>query len=103
MGSVQGLLKNRMASPMTRENLKADFLPARQRRSAALEFREARSQELLAFAAETVGTQLAMATEALQRATEYIEVLGAGRVPSLAGRAAALWGRLGQPTPTALQ
>mmetsp|Transcript_108176 Transcript_108176/g.279749 ORF Transcript_108176/g.279749 Transcript_108176/m.279749 type:complete len:891 (+) Transcript_108176:83-2755(+) len=101
--SVQGLLKNRMASPMTREALKADFLPARQRRSAAMEFRQARSEELLAFTAEAVGSQPAMAAEALQRATDYIEVLGVNSVPSLAGRTAALWRQLGQPTPTILQ
>merc|ERR1719159_2065278 len=44
--SLQGLLKNRMVSPMTREELKADFLPARQRRSAAMEFRQTCSEEL---------------------------------------------------------
>mmetsp|Transcript_81666 Transcript_81666/g.206234 ORF Transcript_81666/g.206234 Transcript_81666/m.206234 type:complete len:177 (+) Transcript_81666:3-533(+) len=101
--SVQGLLKNRMASPMTREALKADFLPARQRRSAAMEFRQARSEELLAFTTEAAGSQPAMAAEALQRATDYIEVLGVNSVPSLAGRTAALWRQLGQPTPTILQ
>merc|ERR1719401_873915 len=101
--SVQGLLRNRMASPMTRESLKADFLPARQRKSAAVEFRQVRSEELLAFVEEAAGTQPSMALEALQRATEYIEVLKASQVPSLAGRTAALWRKLGQPLPTALQ
>jgi len=102
-GSVQGLLKNRMVSPMTREALKADFLPARQRRSAAMEFRQARSEELLVFATESAEARPAMAVEALQRATEYIEVLKAEQVPSLAGRTADLWRKLGHPTPTALQ
>merc|ERR1712039_912242 len=64
--SLQGLLRNRMASPMTREALKADFLPARQRRSATMEFRQTRSEELLAFAGEAAGVQPAMAIEALQ-------------------------------------
>merc|ERR1719499_2597659 len=73
--SVQGLLKNRMTSPMTREELKADFLPARQRRSATMEFRQTRSEELLAFAEEAAKVQPPMALEALQRGTEYIEVL----------------------------
>merc|ERR1719229_1564904 len=63
--SVQGLLRNRMASPMTREALKADFLPARQRRSAAMEFRQARSEELLSFAEEAAEVQPTMAVEAL--------------------------------------
>merc|ERR1740138_123693 len=31
--SLEGLLRARMASPMTREKLKKEFLPARQRRS----------------------------------------------------------------------
>merc|ERR1719436_1167637 len=101
--SVQGLLKNRMVSPMTRESLKADFLPARQRRSAAMEFRQARSEELLAFACEAAGAQPAMAAEALERASEYIGTLQAPKVPRLAARAAALWKKLGRPLPAALQ
>jgi len=101
--SVQGLLRNRMVSPMTRESLKPEFVAAKQKRSAALEYRQMRSEELLVFATETADTQRAMATQALQRATDYIEVLRAEQVPSLAGHAAALWRRLGQPTPTALQ
>merc|ERR1719229_1730045 len=63
--SLQGLLRNRIASPMTREELKADFLPARQRRSATMEFRQTRSEELLAFADEATKVQPAMAIEAL--------------------------------------
>lgn len=95
--SIQELLRNRMRSPMTREELKADFIPARQRRSAAMEFRRTRATELLSFAEEAVGSQPAMATEALQRATEYIEVLRADQVPALAGRVTSLWRRLGHP------
>jgi len=101
--SLQALLRNRMASPMTREELKADFLPARQRRSATMEFRQTRSEELLAFVAEVAQVQPAMSAEALQRATEYIEVLQVRQVPSLAARAASLWRSLGRPVPLALQ
>merc|ERR1712137_1077737 len=38
--SLEGLLRANMASPMTRERLKKEHLPARQRRSAAIEFRD---------------------------------------------------------------
>jgi len=100
--SLQGLLRNRMVSPMTREELKADFLAARQRRSAAMEFRQTRSEELVAFAEEAAEVQPAMAVEALQRATEYIEVLQAAQVPGLARSTAALWRKLGRPLPAAL-
>jgi len=95
--SIQQLLRNRMPSPMTREELKADFLPARQRRSAAMEFRQARCEALLAFAEEAAGPQPNMAGEALQRATEYIDVLQADHVPTLASRAASLRRQLDQP------
>lgn len=101
--SLQGLLRNRMSSPMTREELKSDFLPARQRKSATIEFRQERSEELLTFADQAADSQPAMSTEALQRATEYIEVLKPSKVPSLAARAAALWRKIGQPLPTVLQ
>jgi len=101
--SIQGLLRNRMVSPMTREEFKAEFIPARQRRSAAMEFRQTCSGELLAFAEEVNQTQPAMAVEALQRATEYIEVLKAGHVPGLAARAIGLWRSLGRPVPIGLQ
>lgn len=100
--SLQGLLRNHMVSPMTRERLKQEFLPARQKRSAAIEFRTARAEELLRFAEEAAREQPRMASQALQRASEYIEVLGAGNVRTLASRAADLWRQSGQPLPTAL-
>merc|ERR1712176_578659 len=53
--SLEGLLRASMASPMTRERLKKDYLPAKQRKSAALEFRENRTKELLRFAAGVAG------------------------------------------------
>merc|ERR1712217_395241 len=64
--SIQGLLKNRMVSPMTREVLKTEFIPAKQRKSAALQFRETRAQELLQFAERSVQDQPQMVSEALQ-------------------------------------
>lgn len=72
--SYKGLLQNRMVSPMTRERLKTDFLPARQRKSAAMDFRETRSVELLKFAEDVLASEPNMAKEALQRVSEYLEV-----------------------------
>jgi len=73
--SVQELIRNSMPSPMTREELKADFLPAKGRMSATAEFRKSRAAELLAFSEEVATSQPAMAEEAFERAAEYIEVL----------------------------
>jgi len=101
--SLEGLLRNNMASPMTRERLKKEHLPARQRRSAALDFRTARCEELLRFTEQAAGEQPRLAAEALQRASEYLEVLGVASAPSLAQRAAGLWRSLGQPAPPVLQ
>merc|ERR1712187_172564 len=48
--SLEGLLRANMASPMTRERLKKEHLPARQRKSAAIEFRQTRGRALIRFA-----------------------------------------------------
>jgi hemoglobin len=100
--SIQGLLRNRMVSPMTRESLKKEFLPAKQRKSAALEFRQTRSKELLKFAEEAAAGQPQMAGAALQRVSDYLEVLRPSQVPELAKQTAALWRKIGQPVPTVL-
>jgi hypothetical protein len=100
--SMEGLLRNRMVSPMTREPLKKEFIPARQRKSATLEFRQARSKELLQFVEEAAAAQPQMATAALQRASDYLEVLKPSQVPELATKAAELWRKLGKPVPTVL-
>jgi len=100
--SYKGLLQNRMVSPMTRERLKTDFLPARQRKSAAMDFRETRSVELLKFAEDVLASEPNMAKEALQRCSEYLEVSTPAKVPGVAKQAADLWRRLGQPLPTTL-
>jgi hypothetical protein len=100
--SIQGLLQNRMVSPMTREPLKKEFLPAKQRKSAALEFRQTRSKELLKFAEEAAAGQPQMAGAALQRVSDYLEVLRPSQVPELAKQTAALWRKIGQPVPTVL-
>jgi hypothetical protein len=100
--SIEGLLRNRMVSPMTREPLKKEFIPARQRKSATLEFRQARSKELLQFVEEAAAAQPQMATAALERASDYLEVLKPSQVPELATKAAELWRKLGKPVPTVL-
>jgi hypothetical protein len=101
--SIEGLLRNRMVSPMTREPLKKEYLPAKQRKSVTLAFRQERSRDLLKFAEEAAGRQAPqMAAEALQRASEHLEVLTPAQVPALAKDAVALWKKLGQPVPTFL-
>merc|ERR1712157_706815 len=65
--SLEGLLRANMASPMTRERLKKEHLPARQRRSAAIEFRERRAKELVRFAAQVGGDMPQMALTAMER------------------------------------
>mmetsp|Transcript_132265 Transcript_132265/g.334140 ORF Transcript_132265/g.334140 Transcript_132265/m.334140 type:complete len:632 (+) Transcript_132265:3-1898(+) len=101
--SLLELIRNGMASPMTRETLKSEYIYARQCKSNAIQFRTTRSAELLRFAEAAADDQMQMALEALGRASEYIEVLTTGHVPGLAKQAAQLWHRLGQPEPLALR
>jgi len=101
--SLEGLFKARMASPMTREVLKKEFIPAQQRKREAIHFRETRSVELLQFAGEALAQQPRMAATALERASDYIEGLGPRHAPSLAHQAAKLWQKLGRPVQVALQ
>merc|ERR1712176_1751829 len=97
--SLEGLSRANMASPMTRERLKKEHLPARQRRSAAIEFREHRAKELLRFAAQVATDMPQMASTALDRVTEYLEVL---QTPGLAAEAGAVWEKLGKPLPASV-
>lgn len=92
-----------MVSPMTRETLREEFYPARQRNSEVNRFREARSQELLKFAAEASAMQPQMASVALERATEYLEVLGPEKMTSLTREATRLWQQSGRQVPQALR
>merc|ERR1712113_233227 len=73
--SLEGLLRANMASPMTRERLKKEHLPAKQRRSAAIEFRERRAKELSQYAAQVASEMPHLATTALERNAEYLEVV----------------------------
>jgi len=97
--SLEGLWKNQMKSPMTRESLKQTMTPAIQRRSESIKFREDRSAKLLKFASEAAVEHPQMSLEAMNRATEYLEVLQPASVPSLGQQAIALYQRLGKPIP----
>merc|ERR1740138_193656 len=101
--SLEGLLRARLASPMTRESLKTEFFPARQRKSDTIRFRESRIKELLKFAAKALAPQPRMAAVALERASEYLEVLGPDKVPTLAREAARLLQQAGLPVPQILR
>merc|ERR1712224_649908 len=100
--SIEGLLRARMVSPLTREPLQKEYTPARQRQHAASEFRRVRSADLLRFAEEAASLQPQMAASALERASDYLKVLrpAHGSIctwhPALAGQAAKLWRKLGQ-------
>merc|ERR1712137_567125 len=97
--SLDGLLRSNMASPMTRERLKKEYLPARQRRSAAIEFRQHRAKELVRFAAHVAGEMPQLGTTALERVTEYLEVV---QSTGLAAETAAVWTKLGKPVPSSV-
>lgn len=100
--SLDGLLQAHMASPMTRERLKKDYLPARQRRSAAIEFRERRSKQLVKFASEVEREMPHLAVAALERLGDYLEVLQPQRCPGLARDTAEVWRKLSRPLPAML-
>merc|ERR1712190_147182 len=97
--SLEGLWKNNMTSPMTRESLRHTMTPALQRRSESIKFREDRSAQLVKFASEAAAQHPQMSVEALNRATEYLEVLKPANVPPLAQRAMAVYNQLGKPIP----
>jgi len=81
---------------MTREQLTKDYLPARQRKSDALEFRQKRGQELLDFVAKTLVDTPRLASEAIERVEEYISALGAAGA-GLKQRKEELKEKLGSP------
>jgi len=77
--SLEQLLKapsTSRVSPMTRQPLTKNYLPARQRRSEALEFRQKRGQELLTFAEKAASQKPQIASEAIERVEEYLPALG---------------------------
>lgn len=104
--SVEALFRNPtkhgVVSPMTREKLKKDFLPAKQKKKESLEFREKRAAELLQFVKEAATGQPTMAITALERVNEYIPVLKPGANSALVQTAARFWREVGREVPAEL-
>jgi hypothetical protein len=100
--SLTTLLANRQASPMTRETLKPEFKLAQQKRVAAHDFRRKQSGALLQFAREAAPQQPEMAITALERISDYIEVLIPQHSQSLAREASQLYSQLGRSAPARL-
>merc|ERR1711988_1987530 len=92
--SLESLLKARMSSPMTREDLKREFFPTKQKKAEAMQFRTAQSAVLLKFADEAAAQNPQMSASTLERVTEYLEVLKPGTQSSLASQTAALWRKI---------
>lgn len=101
--SVKALIRNRQASPMTREDLSRTYFPANQKKSEVMAFREKRSDELLKFATAAILEQPSMAISALARVQEYLDVLEPQNVPGIARKAASLWLQAGRGLPASLQ
>lgn len=100
--SVKALIRSQMPSPMTRETLEKQFLPAKQTKSACISFRESRTKELLELTAQVIAQEQRIAITALQRATEYIEFLKPRNAPTFTRTAIDLWDRTGRPAPAEL-
>jgi len=100
--SLDGLLRCNMASPMTRERLKKEYLPARQRKSAAIEFRQTRGRALTRFAKGVAVELPHLATAALERASDYMDVLTPQAHPDFAKDLADAWRQLGTTLPASL-
>merc|ERR1712187_651766 len=101
--SVKQLIRNHQVSPITREHLKKEYYPAKQKKSEVLAFREKRAKDLLQFAAETMSREPRMTCTALDRVLEYLEALRAGQHPGLAKQAAILWEKTSRPLPDELR
>merc|ERR1711977_711764 len=99
--SFEQLLKTTVpVSPFTREKLTRKFLPAKQRMKMALEFRETRSKELLAFAGELIEAgQQQMASEAAERVLDYIKGLAPGSCATIENKLRETYSRLGRTVP----
>merc|ERR1712124_160286 len=98
--SFQQILKTNATSPFTREKLTRKFCPAKERMKLALEFRETRSKELLAFASELIeaGHQH-MASEAAERVLDYIKGLAPGSCATTERKLRETYSRLGRTAP----
>merc|ERR1712232_380009 len=100
--SLDGLLRQHMASPMTRERLKKDYLHARQRKSAAIEFRQTRGRALARFAREVASELPHLAISSLERASDYLEALVPHEHSDLVREVADGWRQAGKQPPAFL-
>merc|ERR1712124_152146 len=98
--SFEQILKTNATSPFTREKLTRKILPAKERMKMAIEFRETRSKELLAFASELIeaGHQH-MANEAAERVLDYIKGLAPGSCATIDSKLREIYSRLGRIVP----
>merc|ERR1712187_542358 len=101
--SVKQLIRNHQLSPITREHLKKEYYPAKQKKSEVLAFREKRTQDLLQFAEGTLSSEPRMTCTALDRVLEYLEALRVVQHPALAKHAALLWEKTRRPLPDELR
>eukprot|EP00746_Dinoflagellata_sp_MGD_P148395 gnl/MRDRNA2_/MRDRNA2_80610_c0_seq3.p2 gnl/MRDRNA2_/MRDRNA2_80610_c0~~gnl/MRDRNA2_/MRDRNA2_80610_c0_seq3.p2 ORF type:complete len:100 (+),score=23.19 gnl/MRDRNA2_/MRDRNA2_80610_c0_seq3:1-300(+) len=86
---------------MARERLTSRYVPDEEKKQKAIEFRETRSKELLAFADEAIAAgQLQMASEAAGRAVHYVNALPAGSCESIDAKIKEIYSQLGRPMPS---
>jgi hemoglobin len=101
--SLQQLLANGLASPMTREVLKPEYRSAQQKLVEVTGFRTQRAQELLSFATEAISEQRQLSCTALDRASEYIAALDPAEVRNFGASVVELYMQLSRPVPPTLQ
>jgi len=98
--SLEQIFRGNSVSPMTRQPLERQFFAAMERKKKALEFREARSKELLAFADEALATgQQQMAVQAAERVFEYVNASPPGSYTSIKTMLRETYTTLGRPAP----
>jgi hypothetical protein len=102
--ALKQLLTNRQVSPMTREVLKQTYRPSQSKLVEVTTFRIQRSQELLDFAAEAANEQQRLALAAVERVTEFLEVVSKDSVTvqNLMAKATCIYEQLGRPLPARL-
>jgi hypothetical protein len=102
--ALKQLLANRQVSPMTREVLKQTYRPSQSKLVEVTTFRIQRSQELLDFAAEAANEQQRLALAAVERVTEFLEVVSKDSVTvqNLMAKATCIYEQLGRPLPARL-
>jgi hypothetical protein len=102
--SLMQLLRNRQASPMTREPLQSNFQPAPEKFAEVQEFRKTRAHALIQFAREALAqTEQHLAGTALDRVGDYLENAGGAIARGLAREAVPLYTQLGRPVPQAFR